>query len=265
MSINLKYRSHLRLGIALALWLYLFLVLVGPFDTTDLSLNIRITLMMGYSLVSLLCYTMLIPIQNKLYAYKGNWKLNYELMIVVLFCLLCWPLSFAYYKSEFVNGTFDFQYFTTTIFLPTICILTPIIFIGRHLISREEIKSNIVKGEIEKVILVGENKHDILKLSLAELVAIKAANNYIEVYYLIDGKIQKKLLRNSLSKIHQEVPELKQVHRSYLVNLQHFVEWKDGSSILLTQFIVPVSKKFKSSLLLSASLIPNKGDSTTIA
>ena len=256
MSLNIHYRPQLLVGLVMSIWLYFFLVLVGPFDAAEVSLSIRISLMLGYGLVFFLSYAILIPIQNKLYHYLGKWKLSYEVAMVALFCLYCLPVSFLYYKTEVVNGTFSFDYFALAIYLPTITILMPVIFGGRYLVARHE-KEEMGDAVREKTVtLLGDNKLDILQLPLSDLVALEAANNYVAVYYLLDGQLQKKLLRSSLRKIHKTVPEMIQVHRSYLINLQHFVEWKDGLTLVLTQFTVPVSQKYKSTLLSMSAFAP---------
>lgn len=256
MSLNLHYRPQLLVGLVLGIWLYFFLVLIGPFDAAELPISIRIILMLGYGLLFFLSYAILIPIQNKLYHYLGGWKLSYEVAIVALFCSFCLPVSFAYYKTELVNGIFSFDYFVLTIYLPTIAILIPVIFLGRYLVARHEKEGMGDAIREETVTLLGDNKLDILKLPMTDLVALQAANNYVAVYYLLDGQLQKKLLRSSLRKIHKTVPEMIQVHRSYLVNLQHFVEWKDGLTLVLTQFTVPVSQKYKSTLLAMPAFAP---------
>ena len=246
-SINTQYRPHLLVGLSLGIWLYCFLVLVGPFDAAELSVNIRIILMLGYGFLFFCCYALLIPIQNSFYRYTGNWNMGFELGLIALFCLVCLPACFTYYKSSLVNGNYGFGKFSMTVYLPILAILLPAIFLGRYLITRstKEPKGNPLQ---ESITLFGDNKLDVLKLQMIDLVALEAANNYVAVYYISNGELKKKLLRSSLRKIHQSVPEMIQVHRSYLINLDHFIEWKDAATIGLTQFSVPVSQKYKSTL-----------------
>ncbi|MEL6593176.1 MAG: LytTR family DNA-binding domain-containing protein [Bacteroidota bacterium] len=254
LALNLQYRPHLLLGLLLAIWLYAFLVLIGPFDAAELPIWIRSILMPGYSLVFFLAYALLIPIQNQLYHRLGNWKLGYEIALVAFFCLYALPLCFAYYKTGLVNGLFSFATFSLSIYLPTISVLIPVIIVGRYLIAQASIKR---QGKASaKVNLIGDNKRDILSVSLDDLIAMEAANNYVAVYYLRQGEIKKQLLRTSLYKIHQSVPEMVQVHRSYLVNWQHFIAWKDSQSLELTQLSVPVSQKYKATLLSQAKSVP---------
>ncbi len=254
--LNIHYRPQLLVGLVLGIWLYIFLVLIGPFDAAEVPLSIRTHLMLGYGLVFFLSYALLIPIQNTLYQYLGKWELLHEAAIVALFCCYALPICFAYYKTEIVNGTFGFYNFALGIYLPTISILLPVILAGRYLVARQAPDIIEVVPPQETVTLLGDNKLDILKLALTDLVALEAANNYVAVYYLMEGQVQKKLLRSSLRKLHQTVPDLIQVHRSYLINPQHFIEWKDGLTLVLTQLTVPVSQKYKSSLLTKSTFTP---------
>jgi hypothetical protein len=256
-SLNIRYRAQLLVGLVLGVWLYFFLVLVGPFDAAELSLSIRTGLMLGYGLVFFLSYALIIPIQNRLFRYLGHWKLSHEVAMVVLFCLYCLPVCFLYYKTEAVNGLYDFETFALTVYLPIIAILMPVIFLGRYLVARDKKEEATEVIPQQTITLLGENKLDILKLRVTDLVAMEAANNYVTVHYLVDGQLQKKLLRSSLRNMHEAVPEMIQVHRSYLVNMHHFIEWKDNLTLGLTQTTVPVSQKYKSTILAASSFVPN--------
>jgi len=256
-SLNLNYRPQLLVGFVMGVWLYIFLVFVGPFDSAELSLAIRTILMIGYGLVFFLCYALLIPIQNRLFASLGEWKLRHEIAILSLFSLYSLPFCFGYYKTELVNGDFGFSQFALTIYLPTILILLPVLFAGRYLITRRQKIEVVIAPPDDTITLNGDNKLDILKLSMSNLIALEASNNYVTVYYLIDGQFQKKLLRSSLRKMHETVPEMVKVHRSYLVNTQHFIEWKDAMTLGLTQFSVPVSQKYKASLMAMPVFVPS--------
>jgi len=96
--------------------------------------------------------------------------------------------------------------------------------------------------------LGGDNKLDVLKIELQDLVCLSSAQNYVEVFFLQNKILQKKLLRTTLKKISQDAPEMIQVHRSHLVNPTHFVKWSDPNTILLHELEIPVSKNYKEKL-----------------
>lgn len=107
--------------------------------------------------------------------------------------------------------------------------------------------------------LTGENKLDVLQLKSSDLICISSADNYVEVTYLLNNELRKKLLRTTLKTIHAQEPELVKVHRSHVINPVHFKEWKDSSSIILTQMELPVSKNYKQNIL-ALEHSPLKGD-----
>ena len=90
---------------------------------------------------------------------------------------------------------------------------------------------------------------NLLSISPADLVCISSADNYVEVSYMKDGTLQKKLLRNTLKNMQQEVDGLMKVHRAHLINPAHLVEWKDANTLSLTQMDVPITKTYKKAVL----------------
>ena len=99
-----------------------------------------------------------------------------------------------------------------------------------------------------KITLRGEHSLDVLQLDWTDLICVKSANNYVEVYYQRAGQLHKKLLRATSKSIQQDLPKLKRVHRSYLINPLHFVEWRSKKLIVLTHLEVPVSQSYQGQL-----------------
>ena len=136
---------------------------------------------------------------------------------------------------------------TDTLFIFIINLIYLILFYKRKIEQISYLK--ITKFENEKIILRGDNKLDVLQIELTELVCISSANNYVEVNYLKDSILKKKLLRTTLKNIHSDISSLLKVHRSYIINPMHFKDWKDSNTIHLTQMEVPVSKNYKKDLI----------------
>ncbi len=74
--------------------------------------------------------------------------------------------------------------------------------------------------------LRGENGKIELQLLPMELVCLRSDNNYVEVFYFLEGKIAKKLLRSRLKNIQELLPEtyFLRCHNRYVVNGKHIVE-----------------------------------------
>ncbi len=263
-STNIGY--HLLLGLLLGIWVYFFLVLIGPFDAAPVKLKNRATMMFVYALFFTLSYFAIIPLQEKWHKKRNNWTLPTELIIVVMVFLICFLPSYFYYKSAWVVGEYSFMDFTLQIFLPFSLIFMPIILAGRwsifkyinskkkekeqaaKLVTKITEKQHKITKEEQKITLTGENSLDVLQVFFSDLICVKSANNYVEVYYQTKEQLHKKLLRTSTKKVLNEIPTLTQVHRSYLINTMHFIAWKNKKSISLTHLNVPVSDKYRAAL-----------------
>lgn len=249
-----NYRHHILIAILMGTWLYLFLAIIGPFDAAELSLRFRIQLMIGYGLVFAITYLVCIPIQNWLYQQLGYWNSLLELLVLLLFSIICLPASYRYYITDWVNGDYGFPRFSLEIYIPTLVILLPLLALARRFAARKSIESPpplpaTILTKSDWIQLSGANKLDILRLRPDQLIALSAANNYVTVYYLEEGRLRKKLLRSTLKKMQEEVPLLLQVHRSHLINPHHFLEWKGTSTAVLSQLEIPVTQAYKKDLL----------------
>ena len=219
------------------------MIVIAPFDTADLPLKYRIQLLPPYGILAFIGYMILIPIQNWIYKKVNHWSIPLEAAFVLTYNILVLPLCFAWYKTDAVNGTFSFAKFTLEVYNPIFFMVLSVMMIARWFIWREK---SIDKDF--KMILRGENKKDVLRLDFCDLICISSADNYVEINYLKEGTLHKKLLRNTLKNMSQEVDGLIQVHRSYLINPLHFREWKNGTTIALTQMQVPTTKTYKKNL-----------------
>ncbi|MFW6223042.1 MAG: LytTR family transcriptional regulator DNA-binding domain-containing protein [Bacteroidota bacterium] len=75
---------------------------------------------------------------------------------------------------------------------------------------------------IEKIAEINsDNKNESFKISLDSLLFLVSVENYIEVYLIENGNVNKKLVRYSLLRVEQdnmEIDELFRCHKSYIVN-----------------------------------------------
>ena len=243
MKLRTSYKYHFTAAFLISLWLVLFLVIIAPFDTADLSFPIRLMLMPGYGIISFVAYIVLLPLQNWAFQKKKKWTLFYEILFIALYSALAWFGSYQYYISGHINGDYSFLKFSLQVYYPIFFIMLIVIIFARWYLSK-----NTPDKINEKITLSGDNKLDVLQIDLADLIGVSSADNYVEVHYIKDGVLQKKLLRSTLKKIHEKEPKLVQIHRSHLINPTHFKEWKDQKTIVLTQLELPVSKTYKQKL-----------------
>lgn len=90
-----------------------------------------------------------------------------------------------------------------------------------------------------------------------DLLYIESADNYVKIYYLINGKLSQEVIRNTLKKMESMLLEFSVIrcHRSYMVNINHvsaIQKDKDGHILLLdniSDLRIPVSKTYSPAIM----------------
>jgi len=96
----------------------------------------------------------------------------------------------------------------------------------------EAIKNHPTKDR--KIILKGDNNKMMLSTLLTNLIYGKSDGNYVEVYYLQSGKLDKVLIRSSLKAIEEQLasPDIFHCHKRFLINLSHVTNALGNASTL---------------------------------
>lgn len=243
-KLNTSYKYHFLIAFAISLWLIIFLVLIAPFDIVELPFWIRVEILPLYGLISFICYSILIPIQHWAYKTACTWNMLLEIGFIVVFNTITFFGSYLYYKSSIINGEYSFSKFALEVYTPILIILLFILILSRWFVN-----TKVPNKEHPKIILTGDNKRDLLQIALEDLISVSSADNYVEIHYIKEQTIQKKLLRNTLKNILNQEPSLLKVHRSHLINPYHFKEWKNTNTIIVHEMEVPISKNYKQAIL----------------
>jgi len=259
MKLNPSVKHHLTLGALLSVWAFIFTFFARPFEHGFMDLKKWIAVSIGFSLITFLAYATVTWVQSLIFRRLAKWTILFEISMYVLFYTFYTITSYAFYKSFVIRGFYDLPVFFIKIILNIIVILTPIIVIIRHyslrrIYARSDTEKELLikparKQYEEDIVIRGANKLDFLKIKQSELVCISNTQNYVEIFFLENDELKTKLIRSSLKKIQEDFGFLIQIHRSHLINPQHFKSWKDSSTILLTQKELPVSKTYKNNLL----------------
>ena len=126
--------------------------------------------------------------------------------------------------------------------------------------QRAEIKllKNKISVPQKKRLIAFKDENDKIKFSVLakDLLMLESTDNYVSVYYILENKVQRKLLRNTLKNLEDLLKEnsIIRCHRSYMVNSQNvdFLQ-KDGKKLQLKLKLldktIPVSQKYSSLFL----------------
>jgi len=125
-------------------------------------------------------------------------------------------------------------------------------------VLNQDIHSSEAEGSNPKQVLIpAENPKHTLSVEADAIVLISSAENYVEVYLLQQGKIQKHLIRNTLTavatRLEEQSPVFFRCHKSHLVHVGHVLKVSGNAQgyKLHIQNIpdpVPVSRQFNKTL-----------------
>jgi hypothetical protein len=246
---------------------FLFILFFQPFSLENLDYNNRLIFVTGFGAITYLlaCIILIVlPLLLPKWVNTSEWESGPPVILILL--LLCLnATAFAFY-IRYVGGVMLTFYIVFKLLL--VCLLPIIILIilykNKSLESvineMQEQHRNLIlqvqaneKSEFEEEIeFYSENKSDKLSLKSKNIVCIKSADNYVELYYLKDDFLEKKLLRNTLKNIEIQLESRKyflKCHRTCIVNknyIKKLVRSYSGYSLTLfcTDEKIPVSRHY---------------------
>ena len=242
-------KHHIIIALGLALWIFIFLYFTEPLDVNEFGDTEKLIYMPLYGLLGAFCYLLFLPIQN--YLYKKNeqhWFVKTELLFFLIFIIVSIVAARLFYLYVIVPGEpypYTLWYHLTSVIFPALLTILPIVIFGRFAFGKYKNK----KIQDQKIEIKGEGNYEGLRILLNDLICIQSSDNYIEVFYISGNDVKKTLIRNKLSKIADDFPELLRTHRSYIINPYHFKQWKTEKGKLFAELsssiFVPISNTYK--------------------
>ena len=184
---------------------------------------------------------------------------SYLLWLVIEIALINLVYIFLYGNpiGNFVNDLgFSLKYTLLSIWLPYSFAILIVYYKNQR--DEIEILKTTVNKPAEKQLIIFKDENGKIKFSVLakDLLLLESTDNYVSVFYILQNKVQRKLLRNSLKNMEEMLKENKIIrcHRSFMVNPAN-VEFmqKDGKklNIKIKHFdkSIPVSVKYSSPFL----------------
>ncbi len=273
-SLNRPYRlfeskkNRLRLSVGIALFVWFFLFTFGVFDFDFFSLPERLYYTGIYSIS---CF---ITLFINFYILQDFLVRKYTLLKSLL-----WGLWFIFCigSSNFLltAGVFKWESFSLNVFLKNqsftlflALIIAPSIMLVYYSYSlRRRIGEIIQTGKeselynkddyTNKILLIqSEYKRNSLNIESANLLYIQSSDNYLDIYYLENNKVNHRFVRNTLSWIEKSKlhPDLVRCHRSFIININNVLSVKSNPSgyKVIMKYIkrdIPLSRKYRNKVL----------------
>ncbi len=187
---------------------------------------------------------------------------SYLFWLVIEFALINLVYIFLYGNpiGNFINDLgFSLKYTLLSIWIPySFAIL--IVYYKNHsdeIALLKNTANNTPKpGEKHLIVFKDENGKIRFSVLAKDLLLLESTDNYVSVFYILDKKVQRKLLRNTLKNLEKMLKEkaIVRCHRSFMVNPAN-VEFmqKEGKKFSLKirryEKSVPVSEKYSAPFL----------------
>ncbi len=266
-----KKTHRIVISLVFSLFIFLFLMIFQPFGLDDIQYY-KPVLISGFffiTLIVLLFRFFASPIIFKKFHNPDNWTVKKNLITIffihLAIAIFNWIYNFLVGEEIVVqHNLFSFLFITISVgFFPTIIL---IILSEKYLSKKHnEIAENITNkiqlkekiSENKQIKIVSENKKEHISIELDQLICIKSEGNYASVYFYENENVKKQLIRNSLTKIKEQLiifENIKRSHRSYIVNFNN-VEKISGNArnynlhIANLDFIIPVSRNFPKNII----------------
>lgn len=179
---------------------------------------------------------------------------TYILWIVIEIVLICLVYIVMYGNpiGNFVNDlVYALRYTVLGIWIPYSFAVLVIYYKNQ----RQEIQNLQLKiaQPSEKKLIAFKDENGKIKFSVLvkDLLILESTDNYVSVFYILNGKVQRQLLRNTMKNLEESFKKgtVIRCHRSFMVNLGNveFVK-REGKKlklkVRLMDQIIPVSEKY---------------------
>jgi hypothetical protein len=256
--------KRLRLNVVITLFIFLFLFFFRPFQLDDYPDSL-VLLCLGFALVTLLVcafWMLLLPALLSNWFDSEHWMIWKHLIYLSGIVLSIGTVN-VIYSAQLNIFTLSWANFWRlqlyTFSLAIFPIIGAVFFEERRQSQRHtQLSSSISKNlnqqptelTAHQITLTASNE-ETLTLNTDSIFYLKSDANYIEVVYQKDDELQKKLLRNTLKAMEEQLSSDSQFfrcHRSYLVDLDKVTRISGNAQGLKlhlkgTEKVIPVSRK----------------------
>jgi hypothetical protein len=267
--------SQKRWAVILVISLFIasFLVLFQPFGLHNLESGLKSLLLAGYGLVTcivLLIDIYLIPSLFPALFREEHWTVLRE------FLLLCWiviTIAIGNYLYSVLlaivpwTGFRGLLVFTGFTFAIAVIPITGVIVISHNALLRKNLKASMQLNQVvlekeasrlpdtRKLLITSGNEQQKIELPATNLICLESEGNYVQTWFLEEGKVRRVLIRNTITNVTAQVgatENLFKCHRAFIINLSHIKNISGNSQgyRVLLKYLdkeVPVARNYSKS------------------
>lgn len=252
-----------RVAVFIGLSVFLVLAVFQPFGTYNFRHVWKYPLLAGYGVVIAISAMLAWEVVNWLYrrtSQTKDWTLRHEFGLIAFVCWFSASMTFFYQHIVLDGGISITGYFLFMVIAAATSIFPiAILLIARWLQAKNNLEKTLWMSQSPQtdapptITLRGENKHETFTFLKHELLFLRSADNYVEIFLLKNRNVQRLMLRTALSRLIDQLDDdvFLQTHRSYIVNLDQPLRFEGKSPNYQLVFenmpdieSVPVSKTY---------------------
>lgn len=257
-----------KICLTFSAFVFLFLLVFRPFGLYDVRDNLSV-IVLGYGLI---CFAVMVSLNIGIikvfpnFFSEKSWTIGKEIFWTLANILLI-GIANAIYSFYLDFFSLDILTFLKFIFYASVIGLFPITvftFIRQWRLRKKFLTES---GEINKIIVAAnsqpaqtnealtveipsQNINEHFTAVCSQIIFIRSADNYVEIFYLDKNKVQRKLIRNTMKEMEHRFrvyPQFFRCHKSFLVNLEkvnHVSGNAQGLKLVFKEVdeLVPVSR-----------------------
>ncbi|HRH36656.1 MAG TPA: LytTR family DNA-binding domain-containing protein [Catalimonadaceae bacterium] len=238
--------GRFKIIVGSGIFVALFLVVFQPFGAYEWKNPDKNFLLAGFGIVTAICLatsSFIFPRIYPGYFKEATWTIGKEILNTIFTILLISVGNYVYSISTLNSGyNFSWSQFSFMIWATFLVGLFPSVFITYFNYHRsvkkysnppEPFRNSETGGEkipVQLIKISGEGQKDELEFFVSDFLMAEASGNYVEVFLKNGISVEKKLIRATLSRLQNEIPNpVARCHRSFLVNLNR-VEKVSGNA-----------------------------------
>ena len=251
----------------------IFLVIFQPFGLQYLESDRKSLLLAGYGLVTFVVLSIdlfIVPFIFPLVFKEERWTVSREIILLIGIVITIaignymYSILLSIVSWVGIKGFIVFAGFTLCI---SIIPIIGVIVISHNAMLRKNLNAAIQLNQVimekkgggvihnDKLVITSENKNQKIETPASNLICIESEGNYVNTWFLEEGKIVRLLIRNTIKNIETQILEagnMFKCHRAFIINLS-YVEKVMGNSQgyrLMIKYLnkeIPVARNYSKS------------------
>lgn len=260
-------KSYYRTYLGIAISIFLFILFFQPFSTEKFQFENKLLFLAGFGIIVLIFLFISQAIFQHTLSKKDeeNNSSTVYVPLYYLFQIVATSLAFVFYIGFVGQISVTISIVVRVVF---ICLSLPVtihlkiaidtyqkrlkklLFNTRSM--QDKLKQFSESYSNKHIEIISESESDNFRIQVSEIVFVKSADNYVEIGYHDAGTVKKRMLRNTLRNVEQQLSEFNnfiRTHRSSLVNIQYIEKLNKNFnsywlSIDKTKETIPVSRQY---------------------